>query len=108
MDGYYHWGPYLHSSSLRQDVCDDLLARGLRSGVDHSANLAGVLKREYLLAEEDRRHIEALLEDEFSNYARERSRYHGERPEPVSLPDGEAAESFPEPRPRNLDLAVLS
>lgn len=85
MDRYYHWGPYLHRSTVRQDVCDALLARGLQSSIDHSANLAGVLKREYLLAEEDRRHVEALLENEFSNYARERSRYHGERPEPVSF-----------------------
>lgn len=85
MDGYYHWGPYLHRSSVRQEVCDDLLARGLRSRVDHSANLAGVLEREYLFPEEDRRHIEALLNDELSIYARERSLYHGERPVPVSF-----------------------
>jgi uncharacterized protein (TIGR02466 family) len=70
---------------LRQDVCDDLLARGLRSRVDHSSNLAGVLEREYLLAEEDRRYIEALLEDELSKYAHERARYHGERPAIVSF-----------------------
>ena len=85
MDGYYHWGPYLHKAIVRTDVCNDLLARGLRSRTDHSANLAGVMKGEFLLAEEDRRHVETTLQGEFSNYARERSRYHQEQFRPISF-----------------------
>lgn len=78
MDGYYRWGPYLHKAHLTQQVCVELLARGLQSRIDHGAHLAGVIKGEYLLFERDRLYIEELLQDEFCNYARERSQYHQE------------------------------
>ena len=90
MDGYYHWGPYLHKVSVREEVCNELLERALRSRSDHSANLAGVIQGEFLLSEEERRHIELTLQDEFSNYTRERALYHKEQCLPIAFHIDEA------------------
>lgn len=75
---YYHWGPYLHKTKLPQAVCRDILARGRLTHTDHRQNLAGVIERQFLLGEDDRKHIESLLLAPLLAYVRERARYHGQ------------------------------
>ena len=82
---YYHWGPYLHRAKLAQGLCRDILARGKQTRTDHSQNLAGVIEKQYLLGEDDRKHIESLLQDPLWAYIRERARYHGEKANVASM-----------------------
>lgn len=84
-NSYYHWGPYLHRAKLSQALCRDILARGRQTHTDHSQNLAGVIERQYLLDEDDRKHIESVLQDPLWAYVRERGRYHGEKVNVVSM-----------------------
>lgn len=82
---YYNWGPYLHKAKLPLAVCKDLLDRGRQTYTDHSRNLAGVIEKQFLLGEIDRKHIESILQDPLWVYAQEKALYHGEEIKPVSM-----------------------
>jgi uncharacterized protein (TIGR02466 family) len=82
---YYHWGPYLHKTKLPQSVCKDLLARGRQTHTDHSNSLAGVIEKQFLLGEDDRKHIESILREPLWAYVRERALYHGEEVKTVAM-----------------------
>lgn len=82
---YYHWGPYLHKTKLPQALCHDILTRGRQTHTDHSRSLAGVIEKQFLLCEDDRKHIESILEEPLSVYVRERAVYHGEEVKVVSM-----------------------
>lgn len=82
---YYHWGPYLHHAKLSQVQCGDILARGRKATIDHSRNLAGVIEKQFLFGEHDRKHIESILQEELWNYVKEREIYHRERSNVASL-----------------------
>jgi len=82
---YYNWGPYLHKTKLPQAVCKDILARRSQTHTDHSRNLAGVIERQFLLGEDDRKHVESLLQAPLLAYVRERARYHGQEANVVSM-----------------------
>ena len=84
-NSYYNWGPYLHRTRLPQSVCKDILVRGRQTHTDHSQSLAGVIGRQSLFGEDDRKHIESILQDSLWAYARERARYHGEEVNVVSM-----------------------
>jgi Putative 2OG-Fe(II) oxygenase len=70
---------------LPQELCRDILARGRHPHTDHSRNLAGVVERQYLLGEDDRKHIESVLQDPLWAYVRQRARYYGEKADVVSM-----------------------
>lgn len=82
---YYNWGPYLHKTKLSEPVCKDLLHRGTQTRTDHSRNLAGVIEQQFLLTEDDRRHIESILQEPLWAYVCERALYHGGEVTPASM-----------------------
>ena len=62
----------------------DILDRGRQTYTDHSKNLAGVIEKQFLLGEDDRKHIE-FCKTRFGHTFAKVALYHGEEVKVVSM-----------------------
>jgi len=66
---FYYWGPYLWKSKISEEICDEILQRGLRSEVDHRTKLASIIEDVRKFDEkEDQNYLISILEPYLNCY----------------------------------------